>query len=43
MSFFYPKESSIFSISALEVGTILTPWNLQGNESFKKEISCFPT
>jgi hypothetical protein len=25
-------------ISASEVGTILIAWNLQGNESFKKEI-----
>jgi hypothetical protein len=38
------RERSILFISALEVGTILIPWNLHGNESFEKEIgSSFPS
>jgi hypothetical protein len=32
------SEIIILFIPGLEVGTILIPWNVQGNASFKKEI-----
>jgi len=34
-------ESIILLVSASEVGTILIPWNLQGNKSFKKRSWIF--
>jgi hypothetical protein len=38
------RESVVLFILASEVDTISIPLNLQGNESFKKEIgSSFPT
>jgi hypothetical protein len=38
MIFFGLRESIVLFISATEVGTVLIPWNLQGNGSFTKEI-----
>jgi hypothetical protein len=32
------RESIILFISASEVGAISIPWNLQGNECFKKKL-----
>jgi hypothetical protein len=44
MSFFDLREIIILFVPVSEVGTVLIPWNLQGNASFKKEIgSSFPT